>query len=185
MVARAGVPVRGDHVGEAASQQRHGRLLDLEAVVAEQRADVHLRHRSGREQPPQRLVAGGRADPAGALGVCQHDPEAARGDRRAVGLVGLVDAAEGRLDQQPAAAGRALRDQLELGVRELVGVARVELAAGTHAHTNAVAFEQRGERRGAFRDRADLQWPIPVDVRRHGDVAYSLCGKPSRVRERR
>ena len=59
-----------------------------------------------------------------------HRAEAARRERGAVGDELVVEAAERRLDEQPAAALRALGDEFELGVGEAARVARVELAAG-------------------------------------------------------
>ena len=126
----------------------------------------------------------GRGGALRALGMGDHGAEAAFRERRAVVGEGL-DRGRGRgFDEQPAAAGRSLRDHVEFGVGQLARVARVELAAGAHSHADGVLLEQRRERVDALGDRGDLERPVAIDVRGDGDVADAFGGESPGVCDR-
>ena len=87
------------------------------------------------------------------------------------GVVERVDraAVERRLEQQPLAAGRALREDAQLGVRE-VGPGR-DLAAGAQAEGDQLRVQRGLELADAVGDGGDVH---EVDVRRADDEAGAV-----------
>ena len=64
-------------------------------------------------------------------------------------------------------------------------MARIELAAGAHAHADRRALVQGArERLDALGDRSDLEWPAGADVWRDGHVAHALGGEPAGIGDR-
>ena len=86
----------------------------LGPLAAEQRAHVDLQPRAGGDLLPQQLVAAAE-EAERALRVPDQQAEAELPDVGAGGEVRLVDARERHLEQDPARAGRAVGDDVELG----------------------------------------------------------------------
>ena len=107
VASAAGMRVGGDHIGQARSEQVDGRLLDRQAVVAEQRADVDLEHGPGPSWPRRRSRPPSSSRLAGPLGVGDHEAVAAGAEAVADPDEVVADPAERRLEQEPAAARRA------------------------------------------------------------------------------
>jgi hypothetical protein len=93
------------------------------------------RHRAGRELAAKDAAAA-RQHSCRALGMCEHDAEAA-----CTQLGGAIDKSvqsiERRLEQPPAPAGRADGDLVQLGLRERPHHLHIQLAARQHGERDA------------------------------------------------
>src|SRR4051794_40275946 len=178
VLARAGMPVGGEAVGEPAAHEVGGKLLDVKPVVAEQRADVDLQQGALLEQRPQVLMAVG-----GALGVGEQEAEAELREAFGGGDEVLVDTRERALEQQPARAGGALGDVAELLAREQQRVVMRELAAGVQAHAEPLGADRPLGFLATGRELGERQFRIVIalDVRRAGNVTDALGMEPPGV----
>ena len=127
--AVAAVAVGGQHVGVAVADQLDGTGTRLGALAAEQRAHVDLQQRARGELVAQHPVPAAE-EPERALGVPDQQPEALVADVGAGGEERLVDARERDLEQDPARAGRAVGDDVELVRAERRRAAGEDLPAG-------------------------------------------------------
>ena len=184
VVAGAGVAVGGEAPDELLAQQPHGPRVGGRAVAAEQRGGVDLQQGAAGGERAQAAVRA--VDHGGALRVGEQDavavlPQPLGGPHDVV-----VEARERALEQQPAAAVRALGDQLEVVGAEPQRVLVRELAAAVQPHADPALIER------ALRLLAELRQPRdlharevePLDVRRARDVMDAGRLEPACVRDR-
>ena len=132
--------VGGDRRDEAVGEQVPGGGLDLVAVGADERHRVELGERAGGQLAAQ---AGAVVEQrvGAALGVGDQHAEAAGAQLAGGGMEVVADALEGRLDQQPAGAGRAVGDRLQLVLAEPADHVVSELAAAVQLERDPLGGE--------------------------------------------
>jgi len=148
------VGVGGDQPGAAAAQHPHRVAARSYPVQAGERGGADLRQRAERQLAPQaaHLVVEQRV---ATLRVGEHDPVA--GVAQLVG--GAVErrdrAVERRLQEDPAGAGGAVGDPLQLGRAEAADAARRQLSPALHRQRDARVAQRvvdLGDARGDLRD---------------------------------
>jgi AcrR family transcriptional regulator len=137
--------VGGEAVDDPAADELGRHLLDVQPVVAEQRADVDLQQRAVLDQRPQPLMAAGRA-----IGVREQQAVAELREPLGGGREVVVEAVERALEQEPVGVLGTLRDQVQLALGEEERVLVRELAAGMQADVQALGVDR------ALRDGAAL-----------------------------
>ena len=154
-------------------------------MEAEQRADVDLQQRARGELGPEQFVPAGE-EAFGALGVGDEEAEAGFADVPAGGQPLRVDAGERDLEQDPARAPRAVRDQVEVVRRERGRAERMDLAAGMQEQLDARGGDRGLQRSRALGDRRDVERVVGMaDVRRDGGLVDAFAGEALRVDEAR
>jgi hypothetical protein len=170
-----------------AARQVSTRVAGGAPVTAEQRRRVHLEHRARREFAAQPAVV--VEHPRRALRMCEHRREAAVAQLVCGHGELLVDAAERRLDQEPAGAWRTVRDRVELALVEPPDHVGPELGADAQGDRDPRRVDMPLELAHALGQVVHARVEVGAHVRgrdhRRRAVAACLLGELEAVLEQR